>query len=193
MYKEQRYSGAHENIQPSSQPPPGNIPNLAKMTWPSSLIVLSTFLLAIPAFAHSNLPGENCTQGANIPVESCAICLEDLVLADGADIKTLPCGHKFHASCFERCVSGRTANRKLCPMCRHRIEAPRDNNPSDEALIDEDYTQVEDDSWARSIFDWIVAGLRRFDISALAMRLSEVIDLELEERDDGVVLHFRFR
>lgn len=48
--------------------------------------------------------------------EACAICLVDMSGED--EVKPLPCGHVFHASCID--VWGRKSN--VCPLCKAIIE-----------------------------------------------------------------------
>ena len=47
--------------------------------------------------------------------DQCSICLCEY--EDGDVLKTLPCFHKFHASCVDPWL----ATRDICPTCRHRI------------------------------------------------------------------------
>ena len=53
----------------------------------------------------------------------CAVCLEAVVQGDA--VKTLPCGHEFHARCIDRWLlqeraGGRSGDRALptCPLCK---------------------------------------------------------------------------
>lgn len=49
-------------------------------------------------------------------VESCNICMEDL--ADGHEMRRLPCFHTFHKHCIDRWLQ----INKVCPICRRSID-----------------------------------------------------------------------
>lgn len=46
--------------------------------------------------------------------DNCAICLEKLT----GDIRIIPCGHKFHTSCYGNWANQSSGNITTCPCCR---------------------------------------------------------------------------
>ena len=70
--------------------------------------------------------------------DNCAICLEKLT----GDIRIIPCGHKFHTSCYGNWANQSSGNITTCPCCRaenrdpeytttpRRREIPRRRNTS---------------------------------------------------------------
>ena len=46
--------------------------------------------------------------------DNCAICLEKLT----GDIRIIPCGHKFHTSCYGNWANQSSGNTTTCPCCR---------------------------------------------------------------------------
>ena len=46
---------------------------------------------------------------------SCAVCLEELT--EGAQLRALPCCHRFHAACIDRWLQQKAA----CPICNREV------------------------------------------------------------------------
>lgn len=53
--------------------------------------------------------------GARACAEECSICKE--VFEDGAELRVLPCLHRFHVACVDRWLS----QSRTCPVCKHDI------------------------------------------------------------------------
>lgn len=56
--------------------------------------------------------------------EKCAICLENLT----GDIRIIPCGHKFHTSCYGEWANQTRSNITTCPCCRAENHDPEYTN-----------------------------------------------------------------
>ena len=51
-------------------------------------------------------------------VVECSICMEDVISRQ--EMKTLPCGHKFHSGCMDKWSNSSQNNSHLCPLCRQQ-------------------------------------------------------------------------
>lgn len=60
-------------------------------------------------------PQRNATQQDD---GECSICLSDLNKEEDVVLRSLPCGHSFHASCIDRWLEQST----LCPICKFSLQ-----------------------------------------------------------------------
>jgi|Transcript_98941 E3 ubiquitin-protein ligase RNF38/44 len=76
---------------------------------------------------HNLLRGGGCVEKSELVAavlaarggesgSSCSVCLSPY--EDGAELRVLPCGHRFHADCIDRWL---LAQSKTCPLCSKRI------------------------------------------------------------------------
>lgn len=83
--------------------------------------------------------------------DECAICL---VSMDPSDTMTVPCGHKFHQSCFLEHVSraGYTGKGTSCPLCRHEVVAPPPSSKPTIGAQDSSEDDMEEVEESRCIY-----------------------------------------
>lgn len=61
--------------------------------------------------------------------DECAICLQDLLPAQGGDpLRAMPCSHAFH----QRCIFEWLRRDSVCPMCRHQLPSTTPPPPTEE-------------------------------------------------------------